>query len=96
MRFIDEELTLIEAIHADPASDAPRLAYADWLDLHGGSGAARMIVSQLGGEAESEWLRDYGRSWASPALSGRPCMSGGQAEQPIGGGLNLFLGDPGT
>ena len=29
-------------------------------------------------------------------LSGRTYMSCRQAEQPVGGGLNLFLGDPGT
>lgn len=28
------------------------------------------------------------------ALSGRSCMSRGQAEQPIGRGLNLLLGHP--
>ena len=66
MPFSDEELALIDAIHADPRDDAPRLAYAEWLDLHGGSGAARMIVSQLSGESDTDWLRDYGRSWASP------------------------------
>jgi hypothetical protein len=31
-----------------------------------------------------------------PVLSGRMYMSCRQAEQPVGGGLNLFLGDPGT
>jgi uncharacterized protein (TIGR02996 family) len=31
MPFGPEELALIEAIHADPNSNAPRLAYADWL-----------------------------------------------------------------
>jgi uncharacterized protein (TIGR02996 family) len=30
--FSDEELALIAAIHADPKNDAPRLAYADWLE----------------------------------------------------------------
>jgi hypothetical protein len=29
-------------------------------------------------------------------LSGRTYVSCRQAEQPVGGGLNLFLGDPGT
>jgi len=29
-------------------------------------------------------------------LSGRTYTSCRQAEQPVGGGLNLFLGDPGT
>ena len=29
-------------------------------------------------------------------LSGRTYMSCRQAEQPVGGGLNLLLGDPGT
>jgi uncharacterized protein (TIGR02996 family) len=28
-----EELDLLEAIHADPRNDAPRLAYADWLEM---------------------------------------------------------------
>lgn len=35
MLFSDEELALIEAIHADPKSDAPRLIYADWLEDKG-------------------------------------------------------------
>jgi mannose-6-phosphate isomerase-like protein (cupin superfamily) len=29
-------------------------------------------------------------------LSGRMYMSCRQVEQPVGGGLNLFLGDPGS
>jgi len=29
--FTGEELALIDAIHADPRNDVPRLAYADWL-----------------------------------------------------------------
>ena len=30
------------------------------------------------------------------ALSGRPCLSRRQAEQPVGGGLDFLFGDPGT
>jgi uncharacterized protein (TIGR02996 family) len=30
--FTTEELALLEAIHADPRNDAPRMAYADWLE----------------------------------------------------------------
>jgi len=33
--FSDEELALLDSIHADPREDAPRLAYADWLDANG-------------------------------------------------------------
>jgi uncharacterized protein (TIGR02996 family) len=34
MPFSDEERALIEAIHSDPKSDTPRLAYADWCESH--------------------------------------------------------------
>ena len=30
MPFSPEEFALLDAIHADPRNDAPRLAYADW------------------------------------------------------------------
>ena len=29
-----EQLALVGAMHADPRSDSPRLAYADWLENH--------------------------------------------------------------
>jgi uncharacterized protein (TIGR02996 family) len=34
MPFTAEELNLVEAIHADPKNDAPRLSYADWCKGH--------------------------------------------------------------
>lgn len=41
-----EELALMEAIHADPRNDAPRLAYADWLEREGESLHAEFIRLQ--------------------------------------------------
>lgn len=46
--FTDEELALINAIHADPRNDAPRLAYADWCDDHGLEDVAEFIRIQCG------------------------------------------------
>src|SRR5262249_52162165 len=34
-KFSNEELAVLSAIHADPATDAPRLIYADWLEERG-------------------------------------------------------------
>lgn len=42
----DEELSLIEAIHANPRSDQPRLCYAGWLDGHGAPDYAEFIRLQ--------------------------------------------------
>jgi uncharacterized protein (TIGR02996 family) len=41
-----EELALVDAIHADPRSDSPRLAYADWLENHGAADYAEFIRLQ--------------------------------------------------
>ena len=60
MRFTADELALLADIHADPKSDGPRLAYADWLDKNCELGAGRMIRNQLSGDGDIEWLRDYG------------------------------------
>lgn len=45
-QFSDEELALLDAIHADPRDDAPRLAYADWLGEHGEPEYAEFIRIQ--------------------------------------------------
>ena len=44
--FTDEELTLIEAIHADPRNNAPRLAFADLCEGNGLSDLAEFIRIQ--------------------------------------------------
>jgi uncharacterized protein (TIGR02996 family) len=46
MPFSDEELVLIEAIHTDPKNDAPRLAYADWLEADASTEHAEFIRLQ--------------------------------------------------
>jgi uncharacterized protein (TIGR02996 family) len=40
------ELSLIDAVHATPHDDAPRLAYADWLEAHGAGDYAELIRLQ--------------------------------------------------
>ena len=35
IRISDDEMALLEAMHADPRNDAPRLDYARWLEEHG-------------------------------------------------------------
>lgn len=47
MPFTDDELALLDAIHADPRSDAPRIAYAFWLQQHGFTGYADFIRLDL-------------------------------------------------
>jgi uncharacterized protein (TIGR02996 family) len=44
--YTDEELLLIDAIHAAPHDDRPRLAYADWLEGHDGGDYAEFIRLQ--------------------------------------------------
>jgi uncharacterized protein (TIGR02996 family) len=44
--FSRDELALLEAIHADPRNDAPRLVYADWLDKNGHPEYAEFIRLQ--------------------------------------------------
>jgi uncharacterized protein (TIGR02996 family) len=41
-----EELALVDAIHAAPRSDSPRLAYANWLENHGAADYAEFIRLQ--------------------------------------------------
>jgi len=35
IRISDDEMALLEAMHADPRNDAPRLDYARWVEEHG-------------------------------------------------------------
>ena len=44
--YTDQELLLIDAIHAAPRDDGPRLAYADWLEGHGAGDYAEFIRLQ--------------------------------------------------
>ena len=41
-----DERALVDTIHADPADDAPRLVYADWLDEHAQADQAELIRVQ--------------------------------------------------
>jgi uncharacterized protein (TIGR02996 family) len=45
-RWTDEELTLLAAIHKKPRPNAPRLAYADWLEKNGKPEYAEFIQLQ--------------------------------------------------
>jgi uncharacterized protein (TIGR02996 family) len=70
--------TLLQAIIADPDNDAPRLAYADWLDAEGDAERAMFIRVQCALEylptddpqyaplrqRETELLGQYGYRWA--------------------------------
>jgi uncharacterized protein (TIGR02996 family) len=44
--YTNDELTLIDAIHAAPHDDGPRLAYADWLEAHEAAVYAQFIRLQ--------------------------------------------------
>jgi len=83
----------------------PRVAFAH--DYQTGHEEPRFEFSPRG---DAVALTSRHSSWPSPAdviwdiqagrittaLSGRPCTSCRQAEQPIGGGLDFLLRDPGT
>jgi uncharacterized protein (TIGR02996 family) len=60
------ERELHAAILADPAADAPRLVYADWLLEHGDEARGELIVLQCSGgspERQEELLVQHGRRW---------------------------------
>jgi uncharacterized protein (TIGR02996 family) len=63
--FSDEELALIAAIHADPKNDAPRLAYADWLEKDGEHLHAEFIRLQC----QTPYIAISSRDPDSPRLS---------------------------
>jgi hypothetical protein len=46
------------------------------------------------GVAVGLWMSDKQDAFVKAVLSGRPCMSRRQAEQPFGRGLNFLLGSP--
>jgi uncharacterized protein (TIGR02996 family) len=52
MPFNDEELALLDAIHADPRNDTPRLAYADWL-IERGDRRGQFIRAQC---SDKSWM----------------------------------------
>jgi uncharacterized protein (TIGR02996 family) len=74
------EDALLAAVFADPADDAPRLIYADWLDEQGDCDRAEFIRVQIElahrgrGDPEGHYLRarehallaKHGRNWAAP------------------------------
>jgi uncharacterized protein (TIGR02996 family) len=63
---------LLDAIHADPDADAPRLVYADWLASLGhprGEFIGLQLARQLGdppSEREQALLERHGDEWAGP------------------------------
>lgn len=77
-----DEPTLLAAVLADPADDAPRLIYADWLDEHGQPDRAEFIRVQIeltrtpvwdnrrpGLERrEADLLAEHQIDWAAPVL----------------------------
>ena len=64
------ERELIKDVVENPASDAPRLAYADWLDSHGQRARARLIRVQCQREQlqveERELIEAHGEEWGRP------------------------------
>src|SRR3954464_6337103 len=79
---VNEEAGLLDAIHASPREDGPRLVYADWLEDHGQAEYAGFIRLQVARAAQVGVLNFYrgegitvlegalagfyGRSWARP------------------------------
>jgi uncharacterized protein (TIGR02996 family) len=80
--FHPTELGLLNAIHADPRDDAPRLVYADWLEESGKQDYAEFIRLQIEAARahkdlwtdpkqslrEGELLRAHRDDWAGPNL----------------------------
>jgi uncharacterized protein (TIGR02996 family) len=73
-----EEIALVETIHADPQSDAPRVAYAEWLERHGAAEYAEFIRLQCEQPYVAISTRDeprcgtsYEFPWNDDAANGR-------------------------
>lgn len=64
------ESELLAAVVANPADDAPRLAYADWLERAGPSPRAELIRLQCDIATKQQrvdaLLTEHGREWAAP------------------------------
>jgi uncharacterized protein (TIGR02996 family) len=90
------QAALFRAICESPEADAPRLAYADWLEKHGDPDRAEFIRLQVGREADTishdrrtaahdrvyELFRQHGSGW--------------EAELPRPDGVEWVLGGPGA
>jgi uncharacterized protein (TIGR02996 family) len=68
-----EQAALLRAVASDPADDAPRLVYADWLDEHGNSDPASLIRRMVAAPT-------YAFSWKR---SGRPPKTRYQHSEPV-------------
>ena len=81
-------LGLLDAILADPADDAPRLVYADWLDENGQAERAEFIRLQVALAAHERVIADrlHIRSSAGCTRQFRtrnnPAFTGGFAHRP--------------
>lgn len=66
----DAERERIAAVVADPEADAPRLAYAQWLEGQGQTDRARLIHVQCEREQlaaeEAELILRHGKEWGEP------------------------------
>src|SRR5262245_31791010 len=74
-----EDYDFIRQILASPDDDAPRLAYADWLEQHGERGRAKLIRYQIeavrqapdepwwkqGGRRAADLLRAHQAEWSA-------------------------------
>ncbi len=74
-----DELGLLEAIHADPRSDAPRLLYADWLEERGNP-AYEMIRWQIATRQEV-YVNVTAQGWRLAHFSG-PTLTGALPSAP--------------
>jgi uncharacterized protein (TIGR02996 family) len=63
--YTADELSLIDAIHGAPHDDAPRLAYADWLEANGAGDYAEFIRLQC----QKPYVGISNRNPASPGKS---------------------------
>ena len=46
--FTDRKLSFLEDVYTNPRDDSPRLAYADWLERHKGTGCMRSLSAYSG------------------------------------------------
>jgi uncharacterized protein (TIGR02996 family) len=79
---MSEEESFLQAIGADPADDASRLVYADWLDEHGGGDRAAFLRAECSAAAgkpmHARTCRRYAKALPEEWLRSvaRPCVSG--------------------
>jgi len=66
---VSEGEVLLRAILANPADDAPRLIYADWLDDHNKSTRAHFIRVSIDVHRKHPGLNEYERSLTAAGMS---------------------------